>query len=344
MVDLDALRHNYSVLQSLAPSARCAAVVKADAYGLDAGRVTGALREAGCTLFFVATPEEGASVRQLLGPSPSIYVLNGFQPGLSEMFARSDLIPVIGSLDSLNAFGEEGGGVYALHVDTGMNRLGLTVEEARSLALPRGGELRLVMSHLACSDVPAHPMNAHQLERFRTVLEHFPGIPASLANTGGVLLGPDYHFDIIRPGVGLYGVNPSATRSEPFRPVFHVDAPILQIRRVAAGETVGYGARFTAAGQRTIAIAGFGYADGLFRAASQTGSARIGEIAVPFAGMVSMDLTALDVTGHEDLARKAGRVQFYGADLGAAADAAGTIGYELLVRLGARLKREYLGR
>lgn len=343
-VDLDALRYNYSVLQALAPSARCAAVVKADAYGLDAGRVTGALREAGCSVFFVATPEEGASVRRSLGPSPSIYVLNGYQPGLSAIFADADLIPVIGSLDSLKAFQKDGGGAYALHVDTGMNRLGLTVEEALSLDLPLSGDLRLVMSHLACSDIPAHPMNARQLERFRAVLGHFPGIPASLANTGGVLLGPDYHFDIIRPGVGLYGVNPSATRSEPFRPVLHIDAPILQVRRVAAGETVGYGARFTAAGERTIAIAGIGYADGLFRAAWQRGSARIGEIAVPVAGMVSMDLTALDITGHEDLARQAGRVQFYGADLGAAAEAAGTIGYELLVRLGARLKREYLGR
>lgn len=344
MVDLDALRHNYAVLTSLAPGARCACVVKADAYGLDAGIVASALYKAGCHDFFTATAEEGAVVRAALGPSASIYVLNGYRPGLHGLLAQNDLIPVIGSLESLEAFRREGGGPYALHVDTGMNRLGLTVDEAASLTLPHSSDLRLVISHLACSDVPDHPMNTRQLERFRAVLKRFPGIPASLANTGAVLLGADYHFDLIRPGVGLYGVNPAATRSAPFRPVMHVDAPILQVRRVPAGETVGYGARFTASGERTVAIAGFGYADGLLRAAWQTGSARIGETAVPLAGMVSMDLTALDITGHEDLARQAGRVQFYGADIGVAAEAAGTIGYELLVRLGARLKREYLGR
>lgn len=343
IVDLDALRHNYAVLTSLAPGARCAAVVKADAYGLDARETAVALHRAGCTHFFTATPDEGVQVRKAVGPVVTIYVLNGYQLGQHGLFREHDLIPVIGSLDSLHAFRNDGGGPFALHIDTGMNRLGLTADEAEGLRLSPESGLRLVMSHLACSDVPGHPMNAHQLERFKAVLTQFEGVPASLANTGGVLLGPDYHFDLVRPGVGLYGVNPATEQADPFRPVLHVDAPILQIRTVAAGETIGYGARYAATSDRTIAIAGFGYADGLPRAAWQSGTARLAGNAVPVAGMVSMDLTALDVTGHEALARQAGRVQFYGEDLGPLAGAAGTIGYELLVRLGGRLKREYIG-
>ncbi|WP_429912135.1 alanine racemase [Glycocaulis sp.] len=344
IVDLAALRHNYSVLTSIAPNARCAAVVKADAYGLDAEPIAAVLRDAGCTDYFIATPQEGTALRKALGPAAVIYVLNGFQAGLHAAFASHGLIPVIGSSDSLRAFHQEGGGAFALHVDTGMNRLGLTVDEALALPAAHKAGLRLVMSHLACSDDTSHPMNARQLARFHDVLKAFPGIPASLANTGGVLLGPDYHFDLVRPGVGLYGINPASQSAEPFRPVLHVDAPILQIRSVPAGDTIGYGARYVAQSERTIAIAGFGYADGLPRAAWQSGTARLGTISVPVAGMVSMDLTAIDITGHEALARETGRMQFYGEDLGSVAGASGTIGYELLVRLGGRLKREYSGR
>ncbi|AZU03342.1 alanine racemase [Glycocaulis alkaliphilus] len=343
VIDLAALRHNYSVLAELAAGARCAAVVKADAYGLDADRIATCLRDAGCRDFFTATPEEGAAVRRALGPSVTVYVLNGYQPGTYALHARHGLTPVIGSLESLQAFHDEGSGAFALHVDTGMNRLGLNVGEALALPAAHKAGLHLVMSHLACSDLPDHPMNARQLERFHDVLKAFPGIPASLANTGGVLLGPDYHFDLVRPGVGLYGVNPASERAEPFRPVLHVDAPILQVRTVPPGETIGYGARYVAQSERTVAIAGFGYADGLPRAAWQSGTARLDGHPVPVAGMVSMDLTALDITGHEALARASGRVQFYGEDLGPVAGASGTIGYELLVRLGSRLKREYRG-
>lgn len=343
VVDLGALRHNYRLLQSLAPAARCAAVVKADAYGIDGAQIALTLRDAGCADFFTATPEEALEVRQALGPDARIFILNGYQEGDQPRLSRHALIPVIGSLESLQAFQGEGGGPYALHIDTGMNRLGLSTAEALALPAELETGLCLVMSHLACSDAPDHPMNARQLERFRSVLARFPGIPASLANTGGILLGPDYHFDLVRPGVGLYGVNPATEKADPFRPVLHVDAPVLQVRRVAAGETIGYGARYTAPGERTIAIAGFGYADGLPRAAWQQGFARIGDATLPVAGMVSMDLTALDITGHENLVRGAGRVQFYGADIGLVAGVAGTIGYELLVRLGGRLVREYRG-
>ncbi|HCY55506.1 MAG TPA: alanine racemase [Oceanicaulis sp.] len=343
VVDLAALRHNYSTLCALAPGARCAAVVKADAYGLDAGRIASTLHDAGCDIFFTATPDEGVEVRRAAGQASTVFVLNGYQSGTHGFLASHGLIPVISSADSLQAFHREGGGPFALHVDTGMNRLGLTVSEALDLPAAHKAGLQLVMSHLACSDVPDHPMNTRQLERFRTVLKSFPGIPASLSNTGGVLLGLDYHFDILRPGIGLYGVNPATEQAAPFRPVLHVDAPILQIRQVPAGDTIGYGARYTAQNERSVAIAAFGYADGLPRAAWQSGTARLGNITVPLAGMVSMDLTALDITGHEALARASGRVQFYGEDLGPVAGASGTIGYELLVRLGQRLKREYRG-
>ncbi len=348
IVNLDALAQNYRTLQQLAPRAQTGAVVKADAYGLDATRITRTLAGTECRSFFTATPAEGAAVRAALGGAgATIFVLNGFWPHCAALYREAALTPVINSLEELAAFASAGGGTCALHIDTGLNRLGLSETDVAGLmpgeGVLAGCKLALVMSHLACADEPASPMNARQLARFVAASARFGDVTRSLANTGGVLLGADYHFDLTRPGIGLYGVNPSSERADPFSPVLHVDAPLLQVRHLKDGETVGYGARWQADGPRTIAIAGIGYADGLMRAARQGGYARLGGEAVAIAGAVSMDLTALDITGHEALARELGRVQFYGADLGPVAGAAGTIGYELLTRLGGRLERRYEG-
>ncbi|MGY6532027.1 alanine racemase [Glycocaulis sp.] len=348
IVNLTALAANYRTLQSLSPAAETGAVVKADAYGLDAGHITRTLAHAGCRSFFTATPAEGAAVRAALnGTEARIFVLNGYWPHSARLYREAGLTPVINALDELAAFSAGGGGACGLHIDTGLNRLGLSEADAVSL-LPGEGllancQLALVMSHLACADEPGREMNARQRTRFIAASARFGNATRSLANTGGVLLGPDYHFDLTRPGIGLYGVNPATEAPEPFTPVLHVDAPLLQVRAVKDGETVGYGARWQADGPRTIAIAGIGYADGLMRSARHGGFARLGEAAVPIVGAVSMDLTALDITGHEALAAKTARVQFYGADLGPVAGAAGTIGYELLTRLGGRLERRYEG-
>ena len=348
IVDLAALAENYRTLLHITPTAETGAVVKADAYGLDAARIAQTLAKTGCRSFFTATPAEGAAVRAALRDADAIiYVLNGYWPSLSAVYRDARLIPVIGSVEELAAFSAAGGGSGALHIDTGMNRLGLREEEVAGLT-PREGllaacDLTLVMSHLACADEPARAMNARQRTRFIAASARFGDVARSLSSTGGVLLGPDYHFDLTRPGIGLYGVNPANERPDPFTPVMHVDAPLLQVRTVKPGETVGYGAHWQAERPSTIAIAGIGYADGLLRSARHGGFARLGDVAVPIVGAVSMDLTALDITGHESLAAELGRVGFYGADLGPVAGAAGTIGYELLTRLGGRLVREYRG-
>ncbi|MFN3834759.1 MAG: alanine racemase [Glycocaulis sp.] len=346
IVDLAALAENYATLQRLTPSAETGAVVKADAYGLDAARITRTLAGAGCRSFFTATPAEGAAVRAALGSTDAaIFVLNGYWPHAAALYREAGLTPVLNALEELSAYAQAGGGPCGLHIDTGLNRLGLSETDVAGLmpgeGMLAGCTLALVMSHLACADEPASAMNARQLARFIAASARFGDVPRSLANTGGVLLGPDYHFDLTRPGIGLYGVNPATETPAPFTPVLHVDAPLLQVRAVRAGDTVGYGARWQAQRPSTIAIAAMGYADGLMRAARQGGYARLGGQPVPIVGAVSMDLTALDITGHEELASQLGRVQFYGADLGPVAGAAGTIGYELLTRLGGRLERAY---
>jgi alanine racemase len=352
-VDLDALVANWRALSDRARGAATSAVVKGDAYGIGLEPAARALAEAGCQTFFVALPEEGLRLRDAVRDA-TIYVLAGLVKGAAAAYEAAGLRPVLGSWPEIEEWatsrrGTAGGA--GLHVDTGMNRLGLTLAEARKLAEHR--TLRdavspgLVMSHLACADTPAHPLNRRQLATFRAVRALFPEVPASLANSAGILLGPEYHFDLTRPGIALYGGAPAEGAA--LRTVVRLEARILQIRDEKAGETVGYSAAETLRRPSRVAIVGVGYADGYHRAAGSDDQhpgarAYLHGAAVPLVGRVSMDLTAIDVTDLPDAAR-GDWVELFGphVPLDEVARRAGTIGYELLTGLGRRYARRYLG-
>jgi alanine racemase len=333
-------------------------VVKADGYGCGLEPVAAALARAGCDTFFVAHLAEGRRLRAA-APKATIYVLNGMLPGTASAYVGCRLHPVIGSLAELAewqayvaATGWHGGA--ALHVDTGMNRLGIGFEEAQWVARQpqaQRGELVLLMSHLACADMPEHPLNARQMAEFRELRAMFPGVPASLANSSGIFLGPDAHHDMVRPGVALYGANPTLPHANPMRPVVELAGRIVQVRTVSEGETVGYCAAWTANRATRIAIISIGYADGILRAASARDGKPGAEAIVagrrcPAAGLISMDLLAIDVTAlPEELPRRGELAILLGHDVGVddLASHAGTIAYEILTSLGRRYARVYRG-
>jgi alanine racemase len=337
-IDLDAIAANWRALAALG-HAEAGAVVKADAYGLGADRVAPVLARAGARKFFVAEAAEGARLRGILGPGPEIFILTGHMAGDAAAIGGAALTPMLTSPEQahrhLNALA---GHPFGIQIDTGMNRLGLKEADWRALApaLVAAG-LKLVLGHLACADEPGHAMNAAQLQRFRRMTGG-TGVARSFAATGGILLGPDYHFDLTRPGVGLYGGAPFTEA----RPVVRLSLPVIQVRQVAEGETVGYGNAWTAARPARVAALAAGYADGLHR--SLAGRARVfaGDIACPLVGRISMDLTAADVTG---LGEVPDTLEILGPHQGvdALADAAGTIGYEILTGLGPRYVRRYTG-
>jgi alanine racemase len=352
-VDLDAVAGNYRKLAARADPAGCAAVVKADAYGLGMAEVAPALAAAGCTDFFVAHLNEGAALRALL-PDAAIYVLNGALAGAEPEFRRHGLRPVLNNLAALDAWAALGRTAKplpaALHLDSGMSRLGLDDDEVGALAgAPErleGVDLQLVMSHLACSELPDHPLNAEQLARFRAARGRLPATPASLANSSGIFLGADYRFDMVRPGAALYGVNPLPGQPNPMAPAVRLQACILQVRGIDSPRTVGYGATHRAARPSTIATIALGYADGYLRSLGNRGTCLIGEHRVPVVGRISMDLVTLDVTGVPDgLARPGAVVDVIAPEhpVDAVADEAGTIGYEILTGLGRRYQRRYIG-
>jgi len=348
-IDRTALAANWRLLAGrLKRGAQASAVVKADAYGLGAAKVAPALARAGCVDFFVATPEEGLELKPLL-PQARLYVLEGPAPGAESLFVEQGLIPVLNSADQVEAWlaASKGRSPSALHVDTGMNRLGLPLDDAKRLA-PRlaKGSLVLAMSHLACSEEPGHPMNQAQLGRFREVLAELPGVRASLANSSGVFLGPIYHFDLVRPGAALYGVNPTPGLPQPMAQVVHLQGRILQVRDVDTPATVGYGATHAIGRKSRIATVAAGYADGYPRSLSGRGEGYLGGRAVPLVGRVSMDLITFDVTEADPhLARAGGFIDLIGPGnpVDAVAERAGTIGYEILTRLGRRYRRRYIG-
>lgn len=356
-VDLDALAANHARARGLAPGVEVGGVVKANAYGHGLVPVSRVLAGAGCKTFFVADAVEGATLRAAL-PDATIYLTNGLTPASGPAARANALRPCLGSLAEVEAWGREAklaGRALpaALHFDTGLSRLGFdAVETARLLAdksLLAGIDVTLVMSHLACSDEPGHPLNARQLHRFQKIRAAYPSIRASFANTAGILLGPDYHFDIVRPGYGLYGGTPVEGLPNPFRPVVTAEARVLHIRDVPAGEAAGYGATWTADGPRRLAILSAGYADGYFRAlASAKGAGRVyvGGHYAPVAGRVSMDLLIVDVSEIPEGAVKRGDLaELIGphVSLDEVAARAGTIGYEVFTSLGERYKRLYTG-
>jgi alanine racemase len=345
LVDLDALARNHARLRAMAGGAEVAPVVKADGYGLGAAEVARRLYADGARRFFVARLSEGEALRAALSTREAvIYVLDGCPPGAADRLDAAALIPVLNTLDQLADWARGAprvGRPAALHVDTGMNRLGLPIEEAHALAASsdRLGRLdvTLVMSHLACAEDAGSPMNRAQLARFREARALFPQARASLANSAGVALGPEFGFDMVRPGIGLYG----GCGSEP---VLTWEAPILQLRTVRPGESVGYGASFTARETLRTATVAAGYADGALRALSGRGYGTLDGRPCPILGRVSMDLLVVDVSGAPG-ARVGDPVTLLGDDppLDAVAEAAGTLGYEILVRLGARTPRTYRG-
>ena len=357
-VDLDAVIANWRKLEKTAVPAECAGVIKADAYGCGAGPVARALAGAGCKTFFVATLDEARVARAAL-PSATIYVLSGFFQNCGEAFAKVDARPVIGDLNELaewDVFCRRTGwtGGAAIHIDTGMNRLGMTVGEAQGI-VPRinAGDhgITLVMSHLACAESLHHPLNAKQLAAFREIAHLFSGVPASLSNSSGVYLGAPFQFDMVRPGAALYGVNPTPEADNPMQPVVDLKARIVQTRNVERGESVGYGGTWTARRPTRLAIVSAGYADGYFRAGGSNDGTRGAEVVVagkrcPIAGRVSMDLIAVDVTDLEKNAARRGHLVTLigeGITVDELAHHFGTIGYEVLTSLGPRYARVYKG-
>ena len=357
-VDLDAIVANWRKLDKAAVPADCAAVVKSNAYGCGLKPVTQALAKAGCNTLFVATLDEARAARDA-APSSAIYVLNGFIQNTGDAYAKIDARPVIGDLNELaewDVFCRRTGwsGGTAIHIDTGMQRLGLTVSEAQGL-IPRinAGDhgFTLVMSHLACAESLHHPMNARQLASFREIASLFTGVPASLSNSSGIFLGTPFLFDMVRPGAALYGVNPTPESDNPMQPVVELKARVLQIREVARGEGVGYGATWTARRPTRLAIVSAGYADGYFRAGSSNDGTRGAEVVAagkrcPVAGRISMDLMAVDITDLEKNAVRRGHMLTLlgdGITVDELAHHFGTIGYEVLTSLGLRYARVYKG-
>lgn len=345
-IDLGAIVANWRLLGQIAAPAECAAVVKANAYGLGVAPVATALAAAGCRLFFVATLDEGIALRRALGAAAEIAVFNGPLPGTAAEFAAHALVPVLNDPGQIAEWAEAAGPHPAmLHVDTGMARLGLSAREFAALVeAPPRIRWRLVMSHLACADQPAAVLNAAQRARFAAAAARLPEIAASLAASSGIFLGPSYHLNLVRPGAALYGVNPQPGCPNPMRQVVRLSARILQVRQIDRGETVGYGAAHVMAAPGRVATAAVGYADGWLRSLSRRGGGTIAGTRVPLIGRVSMDLVTFDVSAiPEELARPGVMIELLGTGYGvddAAADA-GTIGYEILTALGARYHRVY---
>jgi alanine racemase len=394
-IDLAGIAANWRLLARQAAPAACAAVVKANGYGLGAAPVARALAAAGCRMFFVATIDEGIALRHALGEVPEIAVFNGPLPGTAAEFAAHKLIPVLNdpgqieewaslrnSLSALqggeggdplrsNGEGEVGvgnrsgiphltptlsaprGGEGArvaglpaiLHIDTGMARLGLDSGEfAAMVENPPPFAWRAVMSHLACADHPDHNLNERQRTRFATAAAQLPGVAASLSASSGIFLGPSYHFDLVRPGAALFGVNPQPGRSNPLRQIVRLSAKIVQVRQIDRGESVGYGAAHVMEAPGRAAIVAVGYADGWLRSLSHRGCGYLAGTRVPLLGRVSMDLVTFDVSAvPAALAHPGAMIELLGADYGVddAASDAGTIGYEILSALGSRYHRIY---
>ena len=338
IVDLNALSANFHALARIG-GAPVHPVVKADAYGLGAAAVARKLMTEGAEAFFVARLSEGEALRQTLGSRPAIYVLDGCGPSDVLRLQAARLRPVLSAPEQIRRWLASDGGPSALHIDTGMNRLGVRPEDAPD---PFPG-LEMVLSHLACADDPHDAMNAAQRSAFELVSRRYPGTIRSFANSGGCFLGEDYAFDALRPGISLYGGGPEGRTDDRLKPVAALRADLLQVREVPAGESIGYARGFVAPQPMTIGIAGVGYADGVLRAMSPSGRVWVGGELRPIVGRISMDLLAVDVTGLK--VTVGDRIELFGPHhpIDDAAADAGTIAYELLTSVGARVPRVYVG-
>lgn len=339
-IDLAAIAANYRVLRSRFAGKECASVVKANAYGLGVTPVAKTLAAEGCNTFFVATLGEAVELRGVL-PEARIFAFHGPYEGEEKDYAAHRILPVINSVAQWKRWKDRG--AYALHIDTGMNRLGLTQAELEEHHLLLATyNLQLLMSHLACAGEPEHEKNTEQLARFKQARGLLPKIPASLCNSSGIFLEKDFHFDLARPGCALYGINPVHGKN-PVRPVVTLAAPILQIRTTDREDTVGYGATFQIKKGDRLAIVQLGYADGYSRILSSKGTVYIDGHTAQVAGRVSMDMIAVDLRDVPEAAYDAGRVEVMNEaqTVNDIARACATIGYEILTGLGARVQREY---
>jgi len=351
-VDLDALARNFAVLREAAGGAEIAPAVKADGYGLGAVEVSLRLWAEGARAFYVARLSEGEALRAALGERAAvIYVLDGVTEADCHRLIAAELTPVLNSIPQVAIWSSHAGAEQlpaALHIDTGMNRLGVTVAEAAWLAADParlgGVDVALVISHLACASQPDHPLNVLQLKRFSEARALFPTARASLASSAGIFLGPNFHFDQVRPGICLFGGGPEDRPDPRIAAVATLEAPILQVRDVPAGESIGYGAEFVAEAPLRVAILGVGYADGVMRRSHPRGLVWFDGAKRRLLGRVSMDLIAVDVTGCA-AARPGAMVEIIGPSLPVdeAASLAGTTSYELLTRLSSRAERRYPG-
>ena len=358
-IDLDALRSNYLALRAVAGDVECAAVVKADAYGIGIEQSVPALWQAGCRTFFVALLDEAVRV-VAAAPHATVYVLNGLFVDNAKQFLETGARPVLSSLDEINDWrtacrssGQDASA--ALHVDTGINRMGLSEAEFTNWADHQGTQpdvdVGLIMSHLACAEEAGHPMNEGQLRKFHLIRNRLPNAPASLANSAGSLLDARYHFDMLRPGIALYGGASLLPCPVQLKPVVHLAGKIMQVRDVPAGQGVGYGATWVAIRDSRIAVVGAGYADGYFRAGAGSGSTNSAYCCIdgkraPVVGRISMDMITVDVTDIDPDRTVRGKfVELLGANvlIDDFAQFSGTIGYEVLTNLGSRYARVYSG-
>jgi alanine racemase len=345
-IDLDALARNYRMLRERAAPAECAAVVKADAYGLGVERVVRRLLREECRHFFVATVAEARELRAIAS-SVEIGVFEGALAGSVDMLVGLRARPVLNTLEQVERW--RGRGRALLHLDTGMNRLGLSAGDVAALVVRRDVvadlELDFVMTHLACADDAEHPLNAEQLARFEQLRSRLPPAPTSIGNSAGTLLDAAHRGDLARPGIALYGGNPFHDRANPMEPVVTLTAPVLQLRDLGEPATVGYGATYAARPPARIAVVGIGYADGYPRSLSNCGTAAVHGRRVPVVGRVSMDLITIDVGSlGRDFVRVGDAVELIGPTVGVdeVAAVAGTISYEILTGMGRRLARVYV--
>ncbi|MCA0210246.1 MAG: alanine racemase [Proteobacteria bacterium] len=352
-IDLRAIAANYRLIAERVAPAAVGAVVKANAYGLGAAEVARTLYEAGCQLFFVAHLGEALALRPILPAACRLVVLNGLPPGAEALCAGAAITPVLNSPDQAYRWAEaarhSGGRLpAALQIDSGMGRLGMAATELAALAADAQFRAAIdpvmIMSHLACADTPDHPANTAQLACFRTAAAQLPGVPRALANSGGAFLPADFHADVVRTGIALYGGAPNQSGPNPMQPVVGLEARVIQIRTIAAGGAVGYGHSHHCERESRIATIGVGYADGLPRSLGNRGAAWYAGERLPIVGRVSMDSITLDVTGLPSGRIEAGDwVELIGPhqSLDRLADDAGTISYEMLTSLGARYERTY---
>lgn len=338
-ISLSAIQENYRHVAEVSTGAMCAAVVKADAYGLGLNAVAPALYEAGARTFFVALMEEGIALRALL-PDAVIYVLNGVLPNEESDMRAHGLRPVLNDPENLSRWTD---GPCAVQLDTGLNRLGFSVSQWEKTDLA-GRDVTLILSHLACADTPEHPMNTVQRQRFEDMTARYPQVQKSLAASDGIFCGEGFHFDLVRPGAALYGINPIPNRANPMTPVVTLEAPILGIHTVEQEGSIGYAAtRAATIGQRVAAI-GLGYADGFFRSHSNQANLYWKGKALPVLGRVSMDIVLVDLANVPEQTPTIGDyVEVIGPSQSAdqLAATAGTIGYEILTALGPRFQRVY---